>query len=599
MTLRTAVLVKQIPRFEEMSLGPDGRLRREGLELEMNPYCRRAVTKGVELARSQGGTCTVVTLGPPSAAEVLREAIARGADEGILVSDRAFAGSDTLATSRALAAVLESEGPFDLVLLGRNSVDADTGQVGPQVAELSGLPFLTAVRSLELEGGSLRARCEQDDGWAEAVVALPAVVSCAERLCEPAKAGPEERAGVAPGRVRTIAASALGPGPWGEQGSPTRVGEVRVLGTRRSRRVLEGTVESQVEQAIGLLSDSGALDLQGSPGPTTASEEDGEVPDGWARSGPGVGVLLEPGRPRVARELLGAGARLAWETGGSVAAIGEPEALEGLPVGSWGADSVIAVLSAEAEEDLARALGDWCESTRPWALIAPGTVYGREVASRVSARAGAGLTGDAVELTVQQGRLVAWKPAFGGQLVAAITAASPLQMATVRPGMLPLLVPRDAREVPRSELRAFPARRVVKLGSGREDDIEAIITADTVVGVGTGVDPAEYESLKPLLAALGAELAATRKVTDRGWQPRARQVGITGKSISPRLYVAIGMSGRFNHMIGVRGAGKILAVNSDPGSLVFECCDIGIVADWHEAVPLLAEGLGAARMAGA
>ena len=86
---------------------------------------------------------------------------------------------------------------------------------------------------------------------------------------------------------------------------------------------------------------------------------------------------------------------------------------------------------------------------------------------------------------------------------------------------------------------------------------------------------------------LGAELAATRKVTDRGWAPRARQVGITGRSIAPRLYVAVGLSGKFNHMVGVRAAGTILAVNADRDAPVFEHCDVGIVGDWHEVVPLL------------
>src|SRR4051795_4837459 len=160
--MRIAVLVKQVPKFEEMELGPDGRLVREGLELELNPYCRRAVSKGVELAQQSGGTCTVVTLGPPAAEDVLREAIAWGATDGVLVTDPVFAGSDTLATARALAAVLEREGPFDLVLVGRNSVDADTGQVGPEVAELLDLPFVTAVKQLDLGEGHLRVVCEED-----------------------------------------------------------------------------------------------------------------------------------------------------------------------------------------------------------------------------------------------------------------------------------------------------------------------------------------------------------------------------------------------------------------------------------------------------
>ena len=113
----------------------------------------------------------------------------------------------------------------------------------------------------------------------------------------------------------------------------------------------------------------------------------------------------------------------------------------------------------------------------------------------------------------------------------------------------------------------------------------------SVIGVGTGVKPEEYGQLSPLAAVLGAELAATRKVTDRGWAPRSRQVGITGRSIAPRLYVALGLSGKFNHMVGVRAAGTILAVNEDPEAPVFAHCDVGIVGDWHEVVPLLQDAL--------
>src|SRR6478736_5217703 len=153
MTLRIAALVKQIPAFEAMTLGADGRLVRDGLELEMSAYCRRAVAQAVACAAEHGGTVTVITLGPPSAEDTLREAIAWATDRmvectGVHVTDPAFAGSDTLATARALASVVDHLGGFDLVLAGRNSVDADTGQVGPELAELLGLPFVTGARHL-------------------------------------------------------------------------------------------------------------------------------------------------------------------------------------------------------------------------------------------------------------------------------------------------------------------------------------------------------------------------------------------------------------------------------------------------------------------
>ena len=208
------------------------------------------------------------------------------------------------------------------------------------------------------------------------------------------------------------------------------------------------------------------------------------------------------------------------------------------------------------------------------------------MAGRVAAATGSGLVGDAMALSVGDGVLVAAKPAFAGALVADITCRSATQMVTVRPGVLPLPdhLPREATVLTRP---AGTRGRVRVLSERRDDDVETLARADAVIGVGTGVPPDEYELLTPLAALLGAELAATRKVTDRGWAPRSRQVGITGRSIAPRLYVAVGLSGKFNHMVGVRAAGTILAINADRGAPVFEHCDVGIVGDWHEVVPLL------------
>ena len=265
--MRIAVLVKQIPKFEEMELGPDGRLRRDGIELEMNPYCRRAVAKAVELAADRDGSQVVVfTLGPVAADDTLREAIAWGLEQGINISgvhvtDVAFAGSDTLATAKALTAALTLEGPFDLVLAGRNSVDADTGQVGPEIAELLDLPFLTGVRYLNVSSDNLvDARCEHDDGWLQAEVNLPAVLSCAERLCEPTKVDPPGRGAVRATRIRRLTAVDLGAGPWGAQASPTWVGPVKVMAVSRARMSHpDASLSDQVRAAVRLLRERGAF----------------------------------------------------------------------------------------------------------------------------------------------------------------------------------------------------------------------------------------------------------------------------------------------------------------------------------------------------
>ncbi|HEV3226513.1 MAG TPA: FAD-binding protein [Acidimicrobiales bacterium] len=578
--MRIAILVKQVPKFEAMELGPGGRLVREGLELELNPYCRRAVSKGVELAGATGGTSTVFTLGPPPAEDVLREAIAWGVDDGVLITDSAFAGSDTLATARALAAGLAREGPFDLVLVGRNSVDADTGQVGPEIAELLDLPFVTGVRQLDLGEGQLRVVCEEDDGRSERIVQLPAIASTAERLCEPAKVDPAGRAAVPADRIRVLRAADLGDGPWGEDGSGTYVGEVRVLEIARAHRRLSGPIEQQVEDAVGLLRDRGALDAP--PRATRVHRHPSAHVSMHERSrgtgGAVVAVAVEPGRDRVTAELLGAAVALADEIDGHAVALEST--------------------AAAVEEDVARALIEWASASQPWAILLPSTTWGREVGGRGAARLEAGLTGDAVALEVSRTatsgaqRLLAWKPAFGGRLVAAIYCSSAIQMATVRAGVLP--APPGVPDVERIVLPAEPRGRVDILSSTRDDDIEALAVAQRVVCVGVGVNPDEYSVIQPLLAVLDAQLAATRKVTDKGWLPRARQVGITGRSIAPQLYIGIGLSGKFNHAVGVRAAGTVLAVNNDPDAPIWDHADIGIVGEWREVVPLLTAQLAEA-----
>jgi electron transfer flavoprotein alpha subunit len=580
--LRVAALVKQIPVGESLALGPDNRLVRSGLALEMNAYCRRAVTQGVELAQRTGGTCTVVTLGPESAEDVLREAIAWGASDGLHLCDRAFAGSDTLATARALAAVLRAEGPFDLILVGRNSLDGDTGQVGPQLAELLGLPFATGIRELALEGEVLSLQLELDDGSQDVEVSLPALLSVAERLCEPCKVPPEGRAAVNSHLIRRVGARELGGGPWGAIGSPTQVGQTRLLHHDRAGQILQGTVAEQVAEAVELLTVRRALVPSAQPAPVQLAATP-ERPDADCRV---VAVLVEPDRPQVAAELLGAASALAADDGSAVHALCVAAEDPG-GLGAWGADRVTVFSGSTLAEDVAAAVVEWAAGHALWAVLGPSTTFGREVLGRMAVALDAGLVGDAIGVTRVDGQLVAAKPAFAGALVADISCTSPVSLVSIRPGVLPL--PANAVRMPDVTTMSTPSlSRIRLLRTSRDDDVEVLSRADAVIGVGAAVRPDEYEELTTLAAVLGAELAATRKVTDQGWAPRARQVGITGRSISPRLYVALGTSGKFNHMVGVRAAGTILAINNDPNALVLDHCDIGIVGDWHEVVPALA-----------
>ena len=147
------------------------------------------------------------------------------------------------------------------MLTGRNSVDADTGQVGPELAELCDLPFLGGVRHLAIDADNVvSARCEHDDGWLQAEVHLPAILSCAERLIDPAKVDPPGRAAVPAERIRRLTAADLGPGPWGQAASPTSVGEVKVMAVTRARQCKpEAPLAEQVRDAVRLLHERGAI----------------------------------------------------------------------------------------------------------------------------------------------------------------------------------------------------------------------------------------------------------------------------------------------------------------------------------------------------
>jgi electron transfer flavoprotein alpha subunit len=621
---------------DSLALRPDGTLDREVADQDMNPYCRRAVSQAVALAVATGGTATVFTLGPPQAEEVLREAIAWGASSGVHICDPAFAGSDTLATARALHAALEHEGPFDIVIAGRNTVDGDTGQVPAQLAQLLGLPFAAGVRRLALEGRTLRLELERDDGTEEVVVDMPAVLSAAERLIEPAKVDAERRRKVPTEKIRRLSAADLGPGPWGLQASPTRVGAIRVHLHDRARQVMSGETADQVREAVRILGLRGALADPGKASgekvansgkaagesvadPGKASGEkvansgkaagesvadpgkaDGDRGDGGAdfrQAADGrvpsslsdrvITVVAEPNRPQLCMELVAEASRLAALADASVAVFA-PEETEPEDLGAVGADRIVHLEGRPLPEDIAHELAAWASWEHPWLIMAPGTDFGREVAGRASAALGAGLVGDAIGLSLEGDRIVAAKPAFSGSLVADVTCISPIQMVTVRPGVLDAVdpVPRDAKH----EFRMLGSRsRVLVTSSTRDDDVERLAKARNVIAVGIGVDPDDYPALEPLRRLLSAELAATRKVTDRHLLPRSRQVGLTGRHIAPRLYVAVALSGKFNHMVGVRSAGTVLAINRDPDALVFEHCDVGIVADWKEALPLLVE----------
>jgi electron transfer flavoprotein beta subunit len=257
---KIAVLIKQVPATENVRIDPEtGVMMREGLAVEVNPLDLHAIEEAVRLKEKfPDARVTAVTMGPPSAAKAARYAIAMGCDDGVVVTDRAFAGSDTLATSRVLAAALrklgsEDKKEFDLVLTGERATDGETGQVGPSVGTFLGVPVLTYVSKLEARDGELVAERAVEGGHEHVSAPLPALAVVIKEINVPRLCTLSGKLKGRKADIRTLSFADLGLSKEsvGLAGSPTKVVKVGYPQvTRKGRKV---SASEDFDGAVGAL----------------------------------------------------------------------------------------------------------------------------------------------------------------------------------------------------------------------------------------------------------------------------------------------------------------------------------------------------------
>ena len=230
------------------------------------------------------------------------------------------------------------------------------------------------------------------------------------------------------------------------------------------------------------------------------------------------------------------------------------------------------------------------EDRNPSIVLIGGTHTGRDFAGRVAVPAHAGLTADVTELDVDEdGQLLARRPAFGGNVLATIVCPEHRpQMATVRAGVFEAAEPDPEREgdVEDVDVVVDESETISEVLDRDVSDTADITDADRLVAVGGGTE-GELGPAVELAEALDAELAASRKAVDEGWVDGARQVGQTGKTVRPELYVALGISGAVQHVEGMNDSEVVVAVNNDPNAPIFEHADYGVVGDLFEVAPQL------------
>jgi electron transfer flavoprotein alpha subunit len=312
--------------------------------------------------------------------------------------------------------------------------------------------------------------------------------------------------------------------------------------------------------------------------------------------------------PKTSREVLGEARRLADGLGLSVVAVLMGHGLEGLSqdLASCGADELRVFdhpfLELYSCEGYTKVLTQIVRESAPSLILMAATAMGRDLAPRLAARLGGGLIQDCIAIRVEEGgRWSAVRPIYGGKVWATVEALPPAPtVVTLRPHLFEEEVPNPKRQVRivmgSPEIRPEHLRAVVREVIAAAETRVELTEARIIVSGGRGLQsPENFRLIEDLADAMGAAVGASRAVVDAGWKPHAFQVGLTGKTVTPTLYIACGISGAVQHLAGMSGSKYIVAINQDPNAPIFRVADVGIVGDLFEILPLLTQEVRKSR----
>jgi len=626
--MKILVCIKQVPDTAELTVDPEtGTLNRQGAESILNPLDGNALEEALRLREQYGGEVSVISMGPKQAEHSLREAVAMGADRGYLCSDKGFAGADTWATAVTLAGAIRKIGIPDIVLCGKQAIDGDTAQVPAELAVRLGIVFLPYVLRIDdIQNGVLRAESMTDTGQIVLESSLPAVCSVVKDINTPRlitlpgweKAFTEEIP------LLTNQELEFEKGGVGLSGSPTRVKKIVPVAHEKEVEFLDPDREEDLRMVLKLLekeSPSGKPEEpRGAPEHHTSTDADKPVvrpePHLQRASGSRKATVIGEISPEDRRvrsvtfELLGEARRLSEKGGTAVTLLFAGAHLDEIlqETSFPGAAAVYYAEMAPGLEGEVNALAETLtaalEEIAPEFVLGPATLGGRAFMPLVASRLATGLTADCTRFDIddETGLLLQTRPAFGGNIMATITCADRRpQMATARPhvlkpiedgaaggpqeivrlgvrgagGVQDQVVANTAPQAPANQrVRVLERKRTIR---GKSD----IANARIIISGGRGLGGrAGFELLERFAAEVGGAVGASRSAVEAGWIPYPQQVGQTGKTVQPAVYIACGISGAVQHLVGMHDAETVIAVNKDPDAPIFKSADYGFAADF-------------------
>lgn len=620
------VLVKQVPDIKNIPTEAwdweKGTLKRGLLDNVCNDLDKQALVFALRMREKLTGKVVSLTMGPPFAEEVLRYALSIGADAGVLLTDRKLGGADTAATAYPLGQAIRKiekelfQGDKNYIIVsGMQSVDGDTAQVPAQIAEELGITHIAYATSFYFDNGNLKFERITRRGTETVTAEIYPCLVTVTAWTEPLNASFSRTRWAHSQKLYQWGAADVNADESriGLAGSRTVV--VRIFSPREvSQR--NCVFEGDLGKLVRMLKESYS-------GKLAVAEEKEEPPKyrlpkgkkGDYKGDIWVYVEQEGGEINPASfELLGKATELAGSLYEKVGAVLVGKDIKGLSqeLIAYGADKVY-IAEHELLEDFlpvpyTKAVSELIEKYEPQMMLFSATPLGRELAPRVAYRSNSGLTADCTVLDIADfkrggreftGVLMQTRPALGGNVMASIvTQNSTLQMSTARPGVMQAVEPENKRageiikhvpNITESDLGARIVSATVRQLASEIKDAAVIVSG----GSGCRTKECFDKVIPPLAESLGkflgqeAMVGASRLAVESGFIDRSHQVGQTGQTVKPRVYVAVGISGAVQHLTGMQNSDIILAINKDPNARIFKVADFGIVGNMEDIVPEL------------
>ncbi len=633
MALTIISLMKQVPLPSEMRMGEDGLMDRTKAKSIINVDCSFALEAGLQLKKqSPDARLIVCSMGPPSFEMSLKKALAMGYDEAYLLSDRRLGGSDTYATGLAIATMIkhlgfskESSEPF-VIVAGRQTSDGDTAHVPSQVAENLGIPQATFIEKADLEDGKIVAKRIIEGGYQMMKLPLPCALSITPTGIAPRRPSLSGviRAAHSDIKVFNIDDISLSTQKIGLSGSPTIVAKVQNIVSQRAPVIMsEGSDESELVDDLvkNIKSGKSELSKKEKKEKKARVRPDFEVVD-FRDGARGILTWAEVADGKITRpslELLTPARELVKKLDKDTKVVtlligGKGIKKEAQTLIEHGSDKVVVVEDERLKEYLVLPYSEifkrYIDKSRPEIALFAATTAGRELAPRVGVKTNSGVTADCTSLEIGEHIdrknkkiyapiLESKRPTYGESKLATILGFVCPQISTARAGTFE--VPKPNKEA-KGEIEEFFVEleekefvtEILQTVRG-EGGLQNLFEADIIVSGGRPTGEIDNLGLiKELVAALkeqgiNAEWAVSRPVVDGGYAQYARQVGQTGKTVRPKVYISAAISGAIQHIAGMKESQTIVSINSNAKASIFKNADFGIVGRYEDILPKLIE----------